>query len=347
MENETLVLGFKGKETEFSFENKVFLIQEKVLLQNLSKPNIKNQNSEMVIKSLDDTHIADVIQIKINVSNTGYFLANFSKDSLLEDKREELLKEIATLKSDEVPTNESQLKKIRELLGILGKFSPIYVSFSNNGSIKIDQCDLEQFEVSFPLLVLEQPKKKFSIKIGETKKVEKEPKPEKIKKTKTQKEPKASKEKVVITYEPFELFDIDYLFIFIFSLLGSFAITAAVFELMNKEGIAAFLIVLGVVFTITLVIAVHSTVYKKGQLKNPWLRYYLLIFIVLGIAAGIVSSYFTCKGILKTKIENFDYKKMLLISIPISAVVLLSSVESCRLANLIYKIRQKKKSEVK
>ena len=334
MENQKLVLGFNDKETEFSFENRVFLIEDKTLLENLSKPNIKNQNSSMIIKSLNDTHISDVIQIKINVSETGHFLASFNKENLDEEKRIELLKNIGTLKSDETPTVDSQFKKIQDLLGILTQSEPIYVTFANTGDIKIDQSELEKIEVGFPLLVLEQPKKKFSIKIGK-----KEDKPTK---EKPAKQPKENKE---VNYEPFELFDIDYLFAFIFALLGAFAITASVFELMNKEGIAAFLIVLAVVFTITLVIAVHSTVYKKAKVRNPWLRYYLAIFILLGIAGGIVAGYFICKGVLKTEIENFNYKRMMLFSIPISIVALLSSIESCRLVNLIVKLRQNKKTQ--
>ena len=113
----------------------------------------------------------------------------------------------------------------------------------------------------------------------------------------------------------------------------------------NSLVISAFLIVLGVVFTITLVIAIHSTVYKKTEVRNPWLRYYLAIFIIIGIAGGIVASYFICKGVLKTEIEDFDYKKMMAISIPVSAVALLSSIESCRLVNLFVKLRLNRKAE--
>ena len=338
MENQKLVLGFKDRETEFSFENKVFVIQDKFLLENLSKPNIKNQNSSMIIKSLNDTHISDVIQIKINVAETGHFLVSFAKESLDEEKRTELLKQIGNLKSDETPSIDIQFKKIQDLLEILNNFGPIYATFVNNGDIKIETSKLEELQLGFPLLILEQPKKKFDIKIGKPKK-EKQPKVEKEPK---QKKTHQYKEK---NYEPFSLFDVDYIFALIFALLGSFAITASVFELMNKEGIAAFLIILGVVFTITLVIAVYSTVYKKCQVRNSWLRYYLAIYIIIGIAGGIVTSYFICKGVLKTEIEDFNYKKMMLISILISVVALLSSIESCRLANIFMKMRQNKKSQ--
>ena len=330
-----LIFGFKEKETEYSFENKVFVVSDKALIENISKPNIKNQNSSLVIKSLNDLPVFDVVQIKVNVAETGHFLVSFNKETFNEEQRTELLKEIGTLKSDETPTVDSQFKKIQDLLGILVNYQPIYATFANTGTIKIEQLKLEQIEVSFPLLVLNLPKKKFSIMVGRTKK-EKGPREEK--KNDTQ-----PKEKEAVNYEPFDLFSVEYLFIFLFSLLGSFAVAAAVFELMNKKGIAAFLIVLAAVFAITLVIAVRAAVYKKTKLKNPWLRYYLLIFIVLGIAAGIVSSYFICKGVLKTEIENFEYKKMMLISIPIAVVTMLSSIETSRILNIFFKKRAERK----
>lgn len=332
---ENLIFGFKEKETEYSFENKVFVVSDRALIENISKPNIKNQNSSLVIKSLNDLPVFDVVQIKVNVAETGHFLVSFNKETFNEEQRTELLKEIGTLKSDETPTVDSQFKKIQDLLGILVKYQPIYTTFANTGTIKIEQLKLEQIEVSFPLLVLNLPKKKFSIMVGRTKK-EKAPREEK--KNDTQ-----PKEKEVVNYEPFDLFSVEYLFIFLFSLLGSFAVAAAVFELMNKKGIAAFLIVLAAVFAITLVIAVRAAVYKKTKLKNPWLRYYLVIFIVLGIAAGIVSSYFICKGVLKTEIENFEYKKMMLISIPIAVVTMLSSIETSRILNIFFKKRAERK----
>ena len=325
-----LIFGFKEKETEYSFENKVFVVSDKTLIENISKPNIKNQNSSLIIKSLNDLPVFDVVQIKVNVAETGHFLVSFNKETFNEEQRTELLKEIGVLKSDETPTVDSQFKKIQDLLGILAKYQPIYSTFVNNGTIKIDVTKLQDILTSFPLLLLELPKEKKKIMIGKKKE------PEVLKEM-----PKETKhiDKDKVNYEPFALFNVDYLFVFIFSLLGSFAITAAVFELMNKKSVAAFLIVLAAVFTITLVIAIHSAVYKKGKLRNPWLRYYLIIFVLLGISAGIISSFYVCKVVLKTEIENFDYKKMFVISIPISIVALLSSVETSRILNVFYKKR--------
>lgn len=330
MGKQIFVLKFKDKDNTFSFEDKVYLVEDKKIIANLSKPNIKNQESELLIESMGGLHISDVVQIKINVAETGHFLASFNKEIFDEEKRKLILEEIGKLKNDETPTIDTQTKKIQELLDILNNFEPIYVTFSNNGDLKIDLQSLSNIQLKFPLLVLAQLEKKRMISFG-------------VKKDRENKN-KEFKEKGA-EYKPFPLLDIDYFFVFLFSLLGSFAIVASVFEMMNKEGVAAFLIILSLVFTIVLVIATHSTIYKKGVVRNPLLRYYLSIFVVIGIAAGIVSGFFICKGILKTEIQNFDYKKMILISIPITIVALLSSLSTCRLFNIFIKQRLNKKPQ--
>ena len=175
MENQLLVLKYKYQEGEFSFENKVFVVEDKKLIQNLSRPNIKNQDSDLVIKSLNDTHVSDVIQIKVNVAETGYFLVSFNKVTLTDEVRENLLEEIGKLKNSEAPSKENSLKKVQDLLGILNSFAPIYATFSNTGDIKIENEELSNIELSFPLLVLNQPERKMIFKIGKQNKENPEP----------------------------------------------------------------------------------------------------------------------------------------------------------------------------
>ena len=321
MKKKTLCLKFKNQEQEFLFEDKVFVIEDKKLVNELEKPAYKNVESELIIKSLNDLHISDVIQVKINVNETGYFLVSFEKDSLPEEKRKALLEEISSLKSKAVQTNSTQLKKARKLTQILNKYHPIYASFVNNGQYKVDITKLSEEELKFPILVLDKKEKKGRFSLGS----------------------KASKSNE--TYSSFPLFDTEYLFTALFAFLGSFGVYTATFEVMNKQSIAIFLGILGLAFAFILIIAMRSSIYKKGKLRNPLLRYYLCIFIVIGIAGGIVSGFFVSKYLLKTEIENFDYKKCLYISLPISIVALLSSASTSRLANLIMKKKDEKKAK--
>ena len=87
----------------------------------------------------------------------------------------------------------------------------------------------------------------------------------------------------------------------------------------------------------------QSAIYHKGKLRNPFTRYYMIVYIVLGIAGGIVGSYFISKYGFKTEITDFDYKKLIIMSSLISAVALLSSVSTSRIANLIIKKRRQNK----
>lgn len=323
---------FQNKNTkqEFAFENKVYLIDDKKFANKIKKQNYKNTDSPLVIKSLDDLHVSDVVQIKINLKNTGTFLANFKKEELVEEKRQKLLEEIGGLKSDEEPTVETQTKKIQKLMKILGKYSPIYVAFGNLDLIKVGLNDSVIKGLLFPLLVLPEQKKIF-INLKFTKS-----------KAKSESE-KTGADKA--GYSPIELFVIDYFFIFLFSALGALAMVTAIFEIMNKQGIGIFLIILAVAFVVTEAIAMTLTIYNKGREKNPFLRFYLAAYIVVGVVVGIVGGYFISKGLIKTEIENFDYGRVVLLSSLISSITLLSSVGTSIFINkIIIKINKKKEN---
>ena len=325
-------LVFKNKDSkqEYSFDNKVHLVTDKKLVRDLEKPNIKNFDSALVIKSLNDLHISDVIQIRVNLSETGVFLVNFQKNVLSEEKREALLKDIATLKSDNEPTEETQILKAKKLVSILDNYSPIYVTFVNNGSIKIPVNDFWIKYPKCPVLVLQEPKK-LSLNFGVKKESQKEEKTEETKKEKPQ-------------FQPIVLFTMDYFFIFLFAALGSIGFITSIFELMNKQGIGVFLIILAIAFVVTETVAMSLTIYDKGKEKNPYLRFYLIAFIVVGIIVGIVGGYFISKGLLKTEIKDFDYKKLTLLSSIIASVTMLSSVGTSIPTNLIIqKVKNKRK----
>ena len=324
MKKKNLILKFTDSGKEFLFEDKVFVIEDKKLIENLEKPSIKNGESKLVIKSQNDTHISDVIQVKINMNETGQFLVNFVKDSLSEEKRKSLLEEIGKLKSNAAQTNSTQLKKAKQLVEILNKYKPLYATFMNDGEykVKISKLSLETF--TFPLLVLKKPEKKFVIHAKE-------------KPSKNGVEPRKK-------YSSFSLFVADYVFVFLFALLCAFGTITALFEFKNGENIWIFLVILAVAFAFVLILSVQSTCYKKGKLINPFLRYYLIIFILLGVAGGIAGGYFVSKLVLKTEIENFDYKNLIILSTAISGPVCLSSLTTSRLANLVVKRKYEKKN---
>ena len=317
MKKKTLILKDVESGNEFLFEDKVFLIEDAFLIDNLEKPSIRNSESKIVIKTLNDTHVSDVIQIKVSMNETGTFLISFAKDGLDYEKRKSLLQEISGLKSNAVQTNSTQLKKTKNLVAILNKYKPIYATFVNDGEYTVNITKLSLEEFKFPLLVLHKSQQKTVVTqapVVKTKEGKSKPK-----------------------YQRFSIFTVDYLFVLLFAALCAFGAFTALFEFKNEENIAIFLLVLSVAFACVLVLSVQSTLYKKGKIINPWLRYYLIIFILLGVVGGTVAGYYVSKMVLKTEIENFDYKKVILMAGGISAAVCLATLTLSRLVNLITK----------
>lgn len=321
MENQKLIFKFDENKNEFSFDNGVSIVSNEKLARDLSMKNTKNTDSSLRIKSLDNLHISDVIQVKINVADTGSFLANFKKDSLDEETRKTLLERIGSLKSEEMPTQESQLEKTKKLIDILNDYHPIYVSFMNSGVIKLDISNLS---ANFPLLILKKFKVKLVLRIGKKRK---------------------SAEPGSFSLIP--LFQAEYAFVFLFAMLGSLAITTMVFEFMNKTmNLAIFLAILGIgAFSIMEALAMQSSMYKNEKLISNSIRYFLALFIIAGLGVGIFGGYFISKKLLKTEIENFSYLKMLIFSAAIAGPIYMSSLFTSSLANKIIKKIKKNKTK--
>ena len=321
MENKKLILKFSEEETENIFEDKVTFLDNEKLVKTLEKTNIKNEDSSLIIKSMNDTPIYDVIQIKINMSETGVFLANFDKEKFDEKTREELLQKIGELKDNVEPTKETQINKTKKLIEILNAYNPIYVSFKNSGEIKFEKEEFEKIAVKFPLIFLVHPKK------------------ERVKKDRKPLEYYLKKIHINIKMPEikFPLFDYDYLFISLFSLLTSFGVITGIFCIKNKESIAAFILVMAVVLTGVLFYAIYTALYKKCEEKYKGLRYYLIAFIVLGIIVGTIIGSIISKKVIKIKVENLSMKKITWLSILISSVILIVSVPASRLINIIVK----------
>lgn len=332
MENEKLVLKFEENDDLLEYENKVILIEDKKLINDLGKENIRNGNSSLLIKSLNDLPVYDVIQLKINVAETGVFLASFSKDKIDEKVREELLNKIKELKDDVTPTHETQLAKINKLIAILNEYLPIYISFRNYGDIKVTFDELKDLEVSSPLFLLFKPEKPKKIKPV------KEPKPRKeikfnFKKLKIKfKLPKFPK-----IHIDFPLFTVDYLFCGIFPLLFGFGIVTGIYEVLNDQSISIFLFIIAGLFLGITYYTVYETLYKKGKLNYKGLRYWLLLYIFIGAAIGIVVGFVISKFALKDEVESINYGLMMAIGAPSSAVVSMLSIYASMLINLIVK----------
>ena len=319
MENEKLVLKFEEAENEYTFENKITFLDDQKLIKILEKPNIKNEDSSLIIKSMNSLPIYDVIQIKVNMSETGVFLANFDKEKFDEKTREELLQKIGELKDNVSPTKETQLNKTKKLVEILNSFNPIYVSFKNSGDIKFENADLEEIEVKFPFIFLVKPVKEFA------------------KKERKHTEFHIKKLKIKLPEITFPLFQYDYLFIALFAFLSSFGVMLGMFCLKNKESIGPFVLVIAGAIIGVMFYVLYTTLYKKCEEKYKGLRYYLIPFIVVGIVIGTIVASIVSKKVIKIKVQNLNMKKITWLSVLISSVLLIITIPASRLINKLIK----------
>lgn len=333
MKVKQLVFKFEEDKNEFVFDQQLTFIEDKKLIKTLEKENIKNEGSSLIIKSMNNLPIYDVIQIKINLSETGTFLASFDKSKIDEKVREKLLAGISSLKDGVEPTKDTQIKKIKNLLVILDRYNPIYVTYKNGDDIQIDKESFNEIVettlFAYPLLILkkkEEKTKEIHINFLKHKKIKK------TEETQSEDSKKPRKE-IVIDYP---LFNFDYLFNALFCLLFSFGVLVSIFELINKESISVFLIIITVIFLGITYFSVYSTIYKKHVEKYKGLKYWILLYLGVGTAAGLAIGYIVAKFALKTENE-IDYNLILAISIPSSIVLTLISIFPAKLINLISK----------
>lgn len=371
MEFNPIVFKFEEDKNEYSFEESLCFTNDKKLVKTLMRENIKNGNSSLIIKSMNNLPIYDVIQIKVNVSDTGTFLINFDKEKFAQEIREKLIEKIKTLKDENEPTLELQKIKINKLIRIINEVEPMYVTFRPHGDIVISFDDFKSFEkTSFILIYLGSKEKEIKVQEKEsesiTQPIEKKTE-EKIKvseKPKNKKSPgktgnfsekwavftnwfKHLKIKGIKFKKPqieFKLFTLDYLFILIFALLFSFGLYAGIYEVLVEESIAVFLFIMAVIFLGVLYYSFYSTTYKRRVVKYKNLKYWLLLFVFVGCALGLTAGYLITTFAMKLPEDVIlDLFLLLVISIPVSLFLSLISPLVSLLLNYICKHIKSKK----
>lgn len=278
-----LIIGKSSEEKNFIFDKQVNIIDDLVLSKELGTENIKNEDSELVLKSLSDTQIADVIQIKINLTAVGTFLVNFDKSAFSDDNRKSLLNELTSLKDKQEPTEKTQFEKAKKILEIVNKFKPEYVAFTNGGNIKIDANEIaKKLKWEFPLLVLAIPPKEPSFF-------------ERLKKL------KIFNKKYIKS---------DYVFTSIFTILLSFAFVTSIHCFFTSQNIAVFLLIISIVFAGVLGFVNYKNLIPEND-KN--LKFVLMIYTAIGWVVGLTVGLLISKLLLTGEDQEFSLVKVLAI----------------------------------
>ena len=275
-----LILGRNNDQTNLVYDKQVNIIDDLALSKELGTENIKNEDSTLILKSMSDTQIADVIQIKINLTSVGTLLVNFNKEALTEDDRKTMFEALSALKKKEEPTEKTQTEKFIKILSIIEQYKPEYVTFLNSSSIKIDVNEIaKKNKWSFPLLVLTIPPKQPSI---------------------------FSKIKLFNG----RYFKVDYLFCSIFALLASFALPVGIFQSFANENIFIFLFVLSAVFAGILCFVCYQNLIAE---KDKNLKFVLMIYSAIGWLVGLLIALVVLKLAFKDSPAASNLMKVLLI----------------------------------
>lgn len=318
---------FQNTETnqQYSFYEKVNLVLDQTLSVALAKENFSNKDSKIIVGDGSLTPIYDLFQIKIVVKGTGFFIANFSKDKMNEQLKDEIFAKLKTLKSEQPLNDESQKEKVRKALEFVSEYNPLFISFVNNGSPILTKSDFNllidptKFETTLLVLMLpidyiipqsSKPEKKFSLFKA------KEPKPNEPQPVKEKPIEQVSDVPAKTNKEILKKYGYDYLFLALFTLIISASFMFGLALAFKGEMSSIFLFIITALFFGILIYAIRSYEksvpnwkYNFNNIKFPVLA--IILGLGIGIGVGYLIVYFIIKG---TEENPLDYGKILLIS---------------------------------
>ena len=303
---EKLIFSNKYLKKDYSFEEPINQLDDSKLIKILGKENYRNNDSGLFVQSLANTPVSELFQIKINVSDVGVFLVNFKKENFDDETKKSLIDEISKLKTEGELSKEKQLEKIKNLLMVLNKAKPIFITFSNNKNIKISIDDFhlitKDMNLEFFILLLTRPN---VIKIKEI--------------SDNSNGVKTKKEIEIISFRDHMM---DYIFMGIFSLILSFSFILGLLMSFNHDSISIFLFVItGIFFGIyAYAISRYISDFKKWSFDIQKTKFPLLLSlsgIIFGLGLGFLIGFFTVKP---TEGVTINYGLSIGIAIPVSIV---------------------------
>lgn len=342
---EKLIFTNKYLKTDYAFEEPIVQLSDNNLIKILQKENYKNEDCGLEVQSLNNLPVSDFIQIKVNVSKVGVFLANFEKEKLTDDDRKKLIEQISSLKTSGELSDEQQYEKIKKLVLILNNVNPTYVTFSNNQQVIVDESKIKEIlsDVSLNtyLFLLTKPKE---IKV----KVVKEKKHLILKKEKNinDSDVPSKEEPKTIEVISFKDYMEDYIFFGVFCFMIPFSFLLGLVMAFNSNSLSIFLFVLSGIFFGIFSYAFYKYIsdFKEKKITFQKLKFPLLMSLVgliIGIGVSFLIGYFVIKpgeGI------TINYQQVLAISIPVSiGIIILAFVTGCLILIIKNKFFKNKK----
>jgi len=230
----------------------------------LSMDNRKN--STLIFKETNEIPVSDLIQIRANVKNYGYFLINFKNSDENNDICLKILEEFSQLK------NKENFTKIHDVIEILNNYNPLYVTFVSESECSDIFKTEEYIDISFPLVFIDNNKKQEKIK-------------------------KAKQKEIKFFFEcPF--FSFDYLFNLLFSLFASFSLYLGTLLLENKNLKGLLFVFLSIALISLLYYCMFLVLYKEHKIKKDQI-FVIGLYLVAGCSLGLIFSVLICHNYLK------------------------------------------------
>lgn len=320
MEIKKLIISQNNSSLRYSFFNKINVVPSNELSDAILSFSFEGGDPNYVIESEDNLSFADITHIKINLTETGSIIAAFHKGALTMEKREMLFGELSKLRGSDTITKENQEIKMRRIVQLVGDFSPIFLAYYNSGNFVFTKSSLDELlkecEISFPILIL-LPSLDFEAKHAKARKLFKF----------GEKETKVAKEKLPKEKRHFvmpKLFTFDYMFFAIFTAFVAFGTFTSIFQILNGEGIAAFVIVLVVAFIITFNFAAYKTYKESDEFEYRISKLWVPVsYVVLGTVIGSFIGLFITQFVMSPK-EGVEVNYSLILAIVLSATLLIN-----------------------
>lgn len=322
MENQNIIFSFLNSNESFEFQSGFSFVKNEKLLNILKNENFRNEESSLVIKSLNDTKINEVFQIKIDIKYIGYFLVNFPQNENAKEKYFPLIHEIECLKDDCYEEKETQLLKIEKVISILNKFNPIYSIFIGRKDTFHYLKECYKVEPLFPLLFPEIVEE-VRVEVVEND-------------TKGPNRFFLFLKKVINAFDIEKpIFTLDYLFDLLFSLFVAFSFYTAV-AFFYKNDLKGLIFVAQILFySFCLGYSLFLFKYKDKRRERKGEDIIISTYILVGVSLGNFISYIVTAYLL-----NMADIPLLVAPLILSFVVCLAILP---LIKLIYNLIQKKK----
>ena len=310
-------------------DNVVNISSSEELGKELLKPITELTSTEWsFIKDESKKSLNDAVQIKVNVKDVGIVFAYFDKETFTKEVKDRLFELLTTLKSIDTSTLDNLKIKIKLLFKHMNDFNPYFaaVDFSSSKE-NVDEITSSIKNLSYQLIIIKKEESEEAIAESEGKKQNKFAKGMKW------------------FWDNLKDYKTDYLINTLYSLLVAVCLVmSSIYFQAGNVGVGFLFI--GFSFLTFLMCSYSVFVFRKRKRKKGIIDHVIFSsFSVIGVALGIVATYFASKAFVKVD-EPISYTLPIIIGACGSPFFLIvTQGVGILIQFIVQKIKDKKKKE--